>query len=81
MEKMRGREDSMAATKGNTEVVTKRDVFEKNEKGEPREDRNQEERENVIRKKEGIPSAVDLSNQRFDPPPIFLSNRNSQPYH
>ena len=79
MEKMRGREDSMAATKGNTEVVTKRDVFEKNEKGEPREDRNQEERENVIRKKEGIPSAVGLSNQRFDPPPIFLSNRNSQP--
>ena len=72
---MRGREDSMAATKGNTEVVTKRDVFEKNEKGEPREDRNQEERENVVRKKEGIPSAVDLSNQRFDP--IFLSNRNS----
>ena len=75
MEKMRGREDSMAATKGNTEVVTKRDVFEKNEKGEPREDGNQEERENVVRKKEGIPSAVDLSNQRFDP--IFLSNRNS----
>ena len=74
MEKMRGREDSMEAT----EVVTKRDVFEKNEKGEPKEDRNQEQ-ENVIRKKEGIPNAVDLSNQRFDPPPIFLSNRNSQP--
>ena len=74
MEKMRGREDSMAATKGNTEVVTNTDVFEKNEKGEPRDDGNQE-RENVIRKKEGIPSAVDLSNQRFDP--IFLSNRNS----
>ena len=80
MEKMRGREDSMAATKGNTEVVTKRDVFEKNEKGEPKEDRNQEQ-ENVIRKKEGIPNAVDLSNQRFDPSSIFLSNRNSQPYH
>ena len=78
MEKMRGREDLMEATKGNTEVVTKRDVFEKNEKGEPKEDRNQEQ-ENVIRKKEGIPNAVDLSNQRFDPPPIFLSNRNSQP--
>ena len=71
---MRGREDSMAATKGNTEVVTKRDVFEKKEKGEPRVDGNQE-RENFVRKKEGIPSAVDLSNQRFDP--IFLSNRNS----
>ena len=73
----------MEATKGNTEVVTKRDVFEKNEKGEPREDQNstpktnQEELENVVRKKEGIPNAVALSNQRFDPFSIFLPNRNS----
>ena len=66
-------EDSKEAVKGNAEVLTMRDGFEKKEKERPREDQNsapnanQKEPENVARKKEECPNAVALSNHRFDP--------------
>ena len=86
MEKMRGKEDLMEATKGNAKAATKKDGFGKNEKGGSIEDQNsthktdQEEPENHVRKNEGIPNAVALSNHRFDPFPFF-QNRNSQHCH
>ena len=64
-------EDSKEPVKGNAEVLTMRDGFEKKEK--EREDQNgapnanQKEPENAARKKEGSPDAVALSNHRFDP--------------
>ena len=76
IEKMRGREDSMEETKGNKEVDMKRDG--KNETEGPRKNENRstlkttkEVMENVVRKEEGTPNGVALSNHRFDPFPIY----------